>query len=111
MEYKQTILLVTLLFIVLAEAIAQYCIKRCKEEQKWHFFVFGIMMYALVCLGLYIAYDMRTMGMINLLWSCLSIISVILVGTIFFHDAITIYDILGIIIVFIGFTLIFIKDH
>jgi len=111
MEYKQVILLFTLVFIVLAEVIAQYCVRKCKEEQKWHYFILGILMYTLVCFGLYNAYEMRTMGIINLLWSCLSIVSVILVGAIFFHDEITIYDIIGMIIVFLGFALIFIKDH
>ena len=100
-----------LLFIVLSEAVAQYCIRRCKEEQKMHLFILGVFFYSFVCLGLYIMYDFRQMGFVNLLWSCMSIITIMIVGTVFFHEHLNIYDLIGIGLVFIGLAFIFIKGH
>jgi len=108
---KSIILLFIILFIVISEAIAQYCVRRCKDEQKWHFFILAVFMYSLVCMGLYIVYGFKTMGIVNLLWSCLSIVSILTIGTVYFHDEINIYDIVGIFIIFIGFGLVFVKGH
>lgn len=109
---KNKILLVfVIMFIVAAESTGQYCIRKCKTEQKWHFFLLGVIMYAIVCLGLYISYGFRTMGIINLLWSCLSIVSILLVGVIFFHDTVDINDIIGILFIFLGFIFVFVKGH
>ena len=99
------------LFIVGSEAIAQYCIRRCKEEQKMHLFLLGVFFYAFVCLGLYIMYGFRQMGIVNLMWSCMSIITIMMVGVLFFHEHIDIYDIIGTVLVFTGLILIFIKGH
>lgn len=101
----------TLIFIVLSEAIAQYCIRRCKEEQKYHLFILGIFFYAFVCVGLYIMYGFRQMGIVNLIWSCMSILTIMSIGVVFFHEQINIYDILGMVLVFCGLVLIFIKGH
>ena len=101
----------TLVFIVLSEAVAQYCIRRCKEEQKYHLFILGIFFYAFVCAGLYVMYGFRQMGIVNLIWSCMSILTIMSIGIIFFHEQINIYDILGMALVFCGLVLIFIKGH
>lgn len=100
-----------LVFIVLAEAGAQYCIRRCKEEQKLHLFILGVFFYAFVCMGLYFMYGFRQMGIVNLMWSCMSILTIMIIGVIFFHEHIDIYDIMGMILVFSGLVLIFIKGH
>lgn len=100
-----------LVFIVGSEAIAQYCIRRCKDEQKMHLFILGVFFYAFVCLGLYIMYGFREIGFVNLLWSCMSILTVMLIGTIFFHENLNIYDIIGIVLVFSGLVFIFMKGH
>jgi len=108
---NKILLVFIILFIVASESMGQYCIRVCKTEQKWHFFLLGLLMYTLVCLGLYISYGFRSMGIVNLLWSCLSIITIILIGIIFFHDEIDMNDIIGIIFVFIGFMFVFVKGH
>lgn len=108
---NKALLVIIILFIVAAESCGQYCIRICKTEQKWHFFILGVIMYSFVCLGLYISYGYKTMGIINLLWSCLSIISIVLIGIVFFHDTVTVNDIIGILFIFLGFIFIFIKGH
>lgn len=108
---EKIIIVGLLLLIVGSEAMAQYCLKRCKLTQKWHFYLLAVLCYALVCFGLYNMYGYKTMGIVNLLWSCMSIIAIILIGVIFFHEAVTIYDMIGVAFVFIGFGFIFIKGH
>ena len=108
---RNAILVGILLFIVSSEACAQYFLKKCKTTQRWHFFMIAVFFYSLVCLGLYNMYGYREMGVVNLMWSCLSIITIILVGVTFFHESINWYDIIGVIFVFIGFGFIFLYGH
>jgi drug/metabolite transporter (DMT)-like permease len=112
-ETKPSLLLlfIILLFIVICEAIAQCCIKKCKLTKKIEFYILGVFFYSMVCLGLYKMYSFQPMGLVNLLWSCMSIIIVILLGMTIFHEKITIYDFIGIILIFIGLFFVFIKDH
>lgn len=110
-EASLLLILGILLFVVASEASAQYCVKSCRVHQKMHFFFLAVFFYSLVCVGLYNLYCFRDMGMVNLMWSCISIITIITVGIIFFHETITKWDVLGIIFVFVGFSLVFIKGH
>ncbi len=107
---EKIILICILLFIVASETTAQYCIKKCKTTHQWYFLLLAVLMYAFVCIGLYKAYDYKTMGMANLMWSCMSIITIALVGIIYFHEKITFYDLLGVVFVFIGMFLIYMKE-
>lgn len=107
---EKLILIIVLLFIVASESTAQYCIKKCKTTQKWYFLLLAVLMYGFVCLGLYKAYDYKTMGIANLMWSCMSIVAIALIGIIYFHEKITFYDLLGVVFVFIGFILIYMKE-
>lgn len=104
-------MVMVLLFIVTSEALAQTCIKKCKVTQKWHFYLLAVFFYSLVCLGLYTMYGYKTMGIVNLIWSCLSILSILTVGVVFFHEEINRYDLVGIILIFSGLALVFIKGH
>lgn len=108
---KTTIMVGLILFIVASEAIAQACIKKCKMTQKWHFYLLAVFFYGLVCAGLYNMYSYKSMGIANLLWSCLSIITMLTVGVLFFHEHVNKYDIIGIILIFSGLSLVFIKGH
>lgn len=107
---EKVVLIVVLLFIVLSESTAQFCIKKCKTTQKWYFLGLAVIMYGFVCLGLYKVYDYKTMGIVNLMWSCMSIVAIALVGIIYFHEKITFYDLLGVVFVFVGFFLIYMKE-
>jgi len=110
-EPSLLLIIAILVFIVIAEGSAQYCVKKCKVHQKLHFFLLAVFFYSLVCFGLYNMYSFREMGMVNLMWSCLSIVNIITIGVIFFHESLTRWDILGVIFVFIGFGLVFLKGH
>jgi len=108
---EQVYMTFIILFIVASEALAQTCIKKCKVTQKWHFYLLAIFFYSLVCLGLYTVYGYKTMGIVNLIWSCLSILSILTVGVVFFHEEVNKYDIIGITLIFVGLGLVFVKGH
>lgn len=108
---ETTYVVTVLLFIVASEALAQTCIKKCKVTQKWHFYLLAVFFYSLVCIGLYTMYGYKTMGIVNLIWSCLSILSILTVGVVFFHEEVNRYDIIGISLIFSGLALVFIKGH
>lgn len=110
--YNQNIVVsILLIFIVSSEASAQYCLRRCKRDQQFHLFLMGVFFYGLVCLGLFNMYSMKEMGIVNFLWSCLSIITMLLIGVMVFHEQINRFDIVGILLVFIGLALVFMKGH
>lgn len=109
---SQSILVaILLIFIVLSEATAQFCLRKCKKEQKFHLFLLGVFFYSLVCLGLLNMYSMKEIGIVNFMWSCMSIITVLIIGVIVFHEQINRYDFIGLIFVFFGLGLVFLKGH
>ena len=71
----------------------------------------GVLSYVVICLMLVKSYAYQDMGKINLIWSGLSSVTIIMVGIVFFHEKITKYDILGSLFMFIGFYFIFLKGH
>lgn len=105
------ILLIIICCIVIAESIAQYCVRKSKEPNcKWYFF-FAIIGYTIVCYLLYYSYDHRSIGIINALWSALSIISITSIGIYFYHEKLYLWDFFGMILIIIGIYLIFIYGH
>jgi drug/metabolite transporter (DMT)-like permease len=51
------------------------------------------------------------MGIINVIWSCLSVLSVLFAGIILYHEKITKNDILGVILILIGLYFVFMDEH
>jgi len=110
-ENQNILIAILLIFIVSAEATAQFCLRKCKKEQKLHLFLLGVFFYSLVCIGLLNMYSMKEMGIVNFMWSCMSIVTILLIGIIVFHEEINRYDFVGLILVFIGLGLVFLKGH
>ncbi len=96
---------------VLFQSVAQYHIIKSRISNNMIFFLIGIIAYTIVCLLLKKCYEYETIGITNFVWSVLSIVTIILIGLISFDEAVTKYDIIGIVICTIGLYLIFIKDH
>ena len=69
--------------------------------------------YCVVCLLLGKCYEQDDVGMgiTNLIWSVLSIVSIIIIGIFAFHEKITRYDIFGIMLCFVGLYFIFMFGH
>ncbi len=97
--------------IVLFESIAQYHIKKSKVSRNVLFFLVALMSYSIVCLLLGKCYDFNGLGITNFVWSIASIVTMILIGHIFFNEEITQYDIIGMLLSVSGLYLIFIYGH
>jgi multidrug transporter EmrE-like cation transporter len=97
--------------IVLFESIAQYHIKQSKINNNMLYILIAIASYSIICLLLHKCYDFMGMGITNFVWSVVSIVSILLIGTIIFDEKLTKYDILGVLLAVSGLYLIFIKGH
>lgn len=97
------IILYYIIFISLFEAIAQLCLK------KFHLHNGKLLRYIYLCITItmYIGiwtllcycydYDRGKLGSVNLMWSCMSIISVMIFGYVFLQEKIEFHDFLAII--------------
>jgi multidrug transporter EmrE-like cation transporter len=97
--------------IVLFESIAQYHIKQSKINNNMLYILIAIASYSIICLLLHKCYDFMGMGITNFVWSVVSIVSILLIGTIIFDEKLTKYDILGVLLAVSGLYLIFVKGH
>lgn len=97
------------LFIVFFEAIAQACLKKSKMEKNNGYICISVIAYFIICLLLIYSYEYNTMGKINLLWSCFSIIIILLTGTILYHEKIQWYDLIGLCFILVGMYFVYIK--
>jgi multidrug transporter EmrE-like cation transporter len=98
--------------VVIAETFAQYNIKESLIKNSNIRFVFAIFGYAFVCLFLKQIYlNKGTLGITNLIWSIFSIISILMIGIIFFHEKLNKYDMFGIVLCIIGLYFIYVKGH
>ena len=66
------------------------------------YFFIGVIFYTVVCYLLVQSYKYKGMGIVNVLWSGLSILIILSIGNIFFNEEITTYDKIGIFFVIIG---------
>ncbi len=105
------VLIYIILLIVFLEAIAQSCLKKSKVSNNHSYTCISVIAYCLICILLLKTYTYRSMGIVNLIWSCFSIIAIISSGIIFFHETITLNDIIGILLIFAGLYFVFMKDH
>jgi multidrug transporter EmrE-like cation transporter len=94
LDSKSTIILAVLL-IVLCETLAQACLKQ--SEKQSIFFIIALFLYAVVCYLLVVCYfNNGRLGQVNLIWSSLSIISVITVGYFLFDESIDLNKLMAI---------------
>lgn len=97
--------------VVFFEGVAQYHIKKSRITKNSLYILVSIFAYSIVCLLLKRCYEFNGIGITNLTWSVISIISMLTIGVIMFNEEITRYDMLGVIFCLSGMYLIFIKGH
>jgi multidrug transporter EmrE-like cation transporter len=97
--------------IILFEGCAQYCVKRGNVERNLYYCLLAVLFYTCVITLLYYVYDYGAMGVVNALWSGFSILSIIMIGVLIYHETINYWDYIGIIFIIIGIFFIFIKGH
>ena len=108
---KGLYLVVIILGIVLAECVGQSCLKSMfNNPSKTHMFIAGMASYGVVCYLLILSYKYSSMGLINVLWSGLSVLGMLTAGALLFHERITIMDGLGVLLTLAGIALILVED-
>ena len=111
MNDKLQTLIPIILLIVLFESIAQFHIRKCRELKSVAYAGIGVVSYCVVAALLYKCYEFEGMGLVNLIWSVLSIISMALIGNMFFDEELNKFDLIGIGFCLTGIYLIFIHGH
>jgi len=111
MKDEQLILIPIVLCLVLFESVAQFHIKKGREQESTIFIGVGLVSYCVVGLILFHCYKFEGIGGINLIWSVLSLISMTTIGYLFFDEDINIYDLCGIGFCVFGLYFIFTFGH
>jgi multidrug transporter EmrE-like cation transporter len=95
-----------LLFVVFFEAIAQSSVYYAnKTNNKW-FILIGMFSYAILCLLIFKAYNYKGVGMINAIWSGMSLFIMVSTGVIIFKEKISIKEYIGILFIILGILII-----
>jgi multidrug transporter EmrE-like cation transporter len=99
-------LLVIIILISSVECVAQGCLKTFFNNSQVYLFVISVVCYVIVCYLLVRSYQFKSMGLVNCVWSGISVIFILMVGYVIFSEAINIRDIVGVILIIIGTWLI-----
>lgn len=98
-----TTLLMIILSISISECLGQSCLKTLFDDPKqYHLYFAAVIFYSIVCYLLVLSYTYKGMGLVNVLWSGLSILIILSTGALFFNETITKLDIIGVIFVILG---------
>jgi multidrug transporter EmrE-like cation transporter len=101
------ILLLIIVGISLCELMGQSCLKYFNINQnKPHYYGLAIIFYAMVCYLLIKSYKYKGMGIINVLWSGISILVIMSGSILFFGEKITNMDKIGVLFIIIGILLV-----
>ena len=74
------------------------------------YYILGIIFYALVAFLLNTSYNYSSMGMSQMLWSGMSVVAILLVGSFFFGETIEKNEWIGMIFIIIGLIITQIKN-
>jgi len=100
-----------ILMISISEACGQAALKKCRIDNRWHFFLIAVACYSMVCFLLLQTYSYKEMAIVNILWSGISVFLIVTTGVVFFHERLNVWDLLGILFIFIGMFFVFVKGH
>ncbi len=100
-------LLVIIVLISVCELCGQSCLKYFNlNKDKPHYYAFGLLFYSIVCYLLLKSYQYKGMGIVNMLWSGISVLVVLTGGYLFFGEEITNMDKLGVLFIMLGTVLV-----
>jgi multidrug transporter EmrE-like cation transporter len=105
------IFLAIIVLIAFSECLGQGCLKKYSLNNNTVLYWVGVAFYALVCLLLVLSYKYKSMGLINILWSGLSVLLILSVGFLFFNETISQMDWIGVGLILAGMTCIVWEDE
>ena len=109
MKQETISLLTILLFISISECLGQSCLKKFHIDplpKNNYLYYLAVLFYSIVCLLLLISYKYKSMGLVNVLWSGISVLVVLSTGILFFHEKITFLDKIGVFLILLGITFV-----
>lgn len=92
--------------ILISETIALAFLKEYSVNANLIFYFCGLFFYAIVTMFLVKSFRYEGMGVVNVLWSAFSIMFVVASGMIFFKEKVHVLELLGIVMVLGGVSLI-----
>ena len=96
-------LIIIILLITMCEVFAVSCVKIFHNNNNIIFMIIAVIMYSIVCYLLHKSMDYSdSIGIINVIWSALSIVAITLVGLTLFKEKIHTHDIFAMICITIG---------
>lgn len=105
-------LLIIIILISICELIGQSCLKYLNiHDKQYQFYLFGVISYAIVCYLLLQSYNFKGMGMINVLWSGMSVLVILTASIIIFEEKLTLFDKIGVLLILIGMFLVTLEDE
>ncbi|HTK59987.1 MAG TPA: SMR family transporter [Candidatus Baltobacteraceae bacterium] len=87
--------------IVVSEALAYFALKHYSLERNPLMFALGVLCYAIVCYCLVRTFAYKDIGIVNVIWSIVSVVAIISVGVAFFHESVSWKEAAG-----VGFALV-----
>ena len=93
------------LAISVSECVAHCCLKKYNmDERKKHLYFTSIAFYSIVCAMLVLSYKYNGLGIINIMWSGLSVLLIALTGSVFFGVSLKALHKFGILLILLGIT-------
>ncbi len=91
------IIIFAIILITIFESCGQLCFKEFQKRNFFLYFLLGIFFYFAVCCLLVVCYKNNGfLGEVNLTWSCMSIVLVIIVGHTILGEQISYNDIIAV---------------
>ncbi len=95
--------LLIVFLISLCELFGQSCLKYMNvNKNKYHYYFLAILFYSFVCYLLLLSYKFKGMGIVNVLWSGISVLVILSSSMIFFGETITTMDKIGVLFIILG---------
>jgi multidrug transporter EmrE-like cation transporter len=93
------IIVLSIIFITIFEAMAQSCLKSYRNNNNYLYLGVAILFYTVVCFLLINCYrNDGYLGEVNLMWSCMSIIIILIFGHVMFDEELTKNEVVAILL-------------
>lgn len=103
-QQHSTILYLLLLVVVIVciENTSQYFLKHYAMDKKTHFFIYGVLLYAVIAYILTLTFKYEKMVIVNILWGGISALLLTAMAYVVFDERLTMREIIGVAVIFAG---------
>ena len=88
------------------EAIAQSCLQKAQKTARRWLILVGLLCYGIVSILLYASYYYKGMGIVNAMWSGISIVLMLFLGRTLFDERVNRVEWIGVGLILIGVVII-----